>query len=87
LPKKFLRPPIVAKQSSLVLFGHPVKIVDEAEIREVSLVSRGACKEAFARIIDANYEPPLSESVSSDMFGIEYGLHNINSLKKDNQMQ
>jgi hypothetical protein len=73
------------KTRNEVLFGHPVKIVEEAEIREVSLVPRGACKQAVARIIDANCEPPLNESVSSDMFGIEYGLHNIRSIKEDNE--
>jgi hypothetical protein len=68
-----------------VLFGHPVKIIEEAEIREVSLVPRGACKEAFCRLIDASHEPPLRESVNSAMFGVEYGLHNIKIIKEDNE--
>jgi HK97 family phage prohead protease len=73
------------KTRNEVLFGHPVKMIDEAEIREISLVPRGACKQAFCRLIDANNEPPLHESVNSDMFGIEYGLHNIKIIKEDNE--
>jgi HK97 family phage prohead protease len=69
-----------------VYFGHKVRYIEEAEIREVSLVPVGACRQAFARIIDANNEPPLEQSVSSDMFAIEYDLHNIHSIRKDNDL-
>jgi HK97 family phage prohead protease len=69
-----------------VVHGHKVRFIEEASIREISLVPVGACKQAFARIIDANKEPPLSESVTSDMFGIEYDLHNIRSIRKDNDL-
>jgi HK97 family phage prohead protease len=74
------------KTRNEVLFGHPVKMIDEAEIREISLVPRGACKQAFCRLIDANKEPPLHESVNSTMFGIEYDLHNIKIIKEDNDI-
>jgi HK97 family phage prohead protease len=67
-----------------ICFGHAVRWIEEAEIREISLVPVGACKQAFARLIDANNEPPLNESVSSDMFTIEYGLHNVKVMKRDN---
>jgi HK97 family phage prohead protease len=69
-----------------VVHGHRVRFIDEALIREISLVSDGASKRAFARIIDANKEPPLSESASSVMFGIEYDLHNVRALKKNNDV-
>jgi HK97 family phage prohead protease len=72
------------KTRNEVLSGHLVKFIEEAEIREISLCPRGACKRAFARLINANNEPPLNESVNTDMFGIEYGLHNIEILKEDN---
>jgi HK97 family phage prohead protease len=68
------------------IFGHPVKMIEQADLREISLVPRGACKQGFARVIDANHEPPLNESVNSEMFGIEYGLHNIKILKEDNEI-
>jgi HK97 family phage prohead protease len=69
-----------------VHFGHKVKHIEEAEIREISLCPRGACKQGFARIIDANSEPPLHESVNTAMFGIEFGLHNIKIIKEDNDI-
>jgi phage head maturation protease len=68
-----------------ILFGYPVKMIDEAVIREISLVPRGACKQAFCRVIDANHEPPLNESVSSDMFGLEYDLHHVKIIHEDNK--
>jgi HK97 family phage prohead protease len=67
-----------------ICFGHKVRWIEEAAIREVSLVPVGACKQAFARLVDANHELPLNESVSSGMFGIEYGLHNVRVMKRDN---
>jgi HK97 family phage prohead protease len=67
-----------------ICFGHAVRWVEKAQIREVSLVAVGACKESFGRIIDANHEPPLNESVSSDMFTLEYGLHNLKVIKREN---
>jgi HK97 family phage prohead protease len=66
-----------------VHFGHNVIHILEAEIREVSLCPRGACKKAFARLIDANHEPPLHESVNSAMFGIEYDIHNLRVGRAD----
>jgi HK97 family phage prohead protease len=68
-----------------VLFGHNVHHIIEASIREVSVVPIGASKKAFCRIIDANREPPLHESVNTTLFGIEHDLHNIKQLKDDNQ--
>jgi HK97 family phage prohead protease len=68
-----------------VLFNHPVRVIEEAEIREISILPRGACKKAFARVIDANREPPLHESVNSDMFGIEYDLHEAKIIQEDNK--
>lgn len=66
-----------------VLFGHPVKMIEEASLREISLVSRGACKQAWCRVIDANNEPPLHESVNSTMFAIEYDLHDMKIKVED----
>jgi hypothetical protein len=74
------------KTRNEVLFGHPVKMIDEAAIREISLVPRGACKQAFCRLIDANSEPPLRESVNTTMFGVEYDLHSIKVIKEDNEI-
>lgn len=68
-----------------VHFGHKVHHILEAEIREVSVVSVGASKKAFCRIIDSNCEPPLHESVNTTMFGIEHDLHNIRQLKAGNE--
>jgi HK97 family phage prohead protease len=68
-----------------VLFGHNVHHIIEASIREVSVVPIGASKNAFCRIIDANLEPPLHESVNTTLFGIEHDLHNIKRLIDDNQ--
>jgi HK97 family phage prohead protease len=68
-----------------VHFGHSVKRILEAEIRESSICPRGACKNAFARIINANAEPPLHESVSTTVFGIEFDLHSVKRLIDDNQ--
>jgi HK97 family phage prohead protease len=67
-------------------FGHPVKFIEEADLVEVSAVPVGACKQAFSRLIDANNEPPLHESVNTSMFAIDYGMHNIKVIKKDNEV-
>jgi HK97 family phage prohead protease len=75
------------KTRNEVCFGHPVKFIEEAELVEVSLVPVGACKQAFARLIDANNEPPLHESVNTSMFAIEYGMHNIKVIRKDNEAE
>ena len=64
--------------------GHKVRHIDEASIREISVVSVGACKTAFVRLIDENNEPPLHESVNTAMFGLEHDLHNVKRLKDDN---
>jgi HK97 family phage prohead protease len=77
---------IELKTRNEVLFGHPVKIIVEADLVEASLVPVGACKAAFARLIDANHEPPLHESVNTSMFAIEYGMHNIKVIKNDNEV-
>jgi HK97 family phage prohead protease len=66
-------------------FGHNVHRIVEASVREVSLVTTGASKAAFARIINANAEPPLHESVNTTMFGLEFDLHNVRRLSDDNQ--
>jgi HK97 family phage prohead protease len=68
-----------------VYFGHKVHHILEASIREVSVVPVGASKKAFCRIIDANYEPQLHQSVNTTMFGIEQDLHDIKRLQDDNQ--
>jgi HK97 family phage prohead protease len=65
-------------------FGRNVHRILEASIREVSVVPRGASKKAFCRIIDANREPRLGESVNTVLFGIEHDLHNIKVLVDDN---
>lgn len=67
-------------------FGHNVQYVDEATIDEISIVSYGASKNAFCRIIDANFESPLHESVNTTMFGLEYDMHSIKRLSCDNQI-
>jgi HK97 family phage prohead protease len=67
-----------------VHFGHKVRHIEQASIREVSICPRGASSKAFARIIDANKEPPLRESVGTTMFGIEYDLHAVKILSEDN---
>jgi HK97 family phage prohead protease len=64
-----------------VHFGHTVTHIDEAEIREVSVVPVGACENAFVRLIDANHEPPLHESVNSPMFRIEHDLHHVKMIR------
>jgi HK97 family phage prohead protease len=66
-------------------FGHKVRHIQEASIHEISICPRGASKKAFARIINANCEPPLHESVNTTMFAIEYDWHNINRLKDENE--
>ena len=66
-------------------FGRKVHHITEASIREISVVPVGASKKAFCRIIDANREPSLDESVNTVMFGIEYDMHNIKVLKDDNE--
>ena len=68
-----------------VHFGHNVTHIYEAEIRELSVVPVGACKTAFVRLIDANKEPPLHESVNSTLFGVEYDLHSIKVIREDNE--
>jgi HK97 family phage prohead protease len=66
-------------------FGHKVRHIQEASIHEISICPRGASKKAFARIINANCEPPLHESVNTTMFAIEYDWHNVTRLKEENE--
>jgi HK97 family phage prohead protease len=73
------------KTRNEICFGHPVKFIEEADLVEVSAVPVGACKQAFSRLINANNEPPLHESVNTTMFAIEYDWHNIKIIKKENE--
>jgi HK97 family phage prohead protease len=73
------------KTRNEICFGHPVRFIEEADLVEVSAVPVGACKQAFSRLIDANNEPPLHESVNTSMFAIEYGMHSIKIIKKENE--
>jgi HK97 family phage prohead protease len=56
---------------------HKVVFIENAELRECSLVAEGACEQAFARLIDARYNGTLQESLKSQPFNIERGVHNI----------
>jgi HK97 family phage prohead protease len=56
---------------------HKVVFIENAELRECSLVAEGACEQAFARLIDARYNGTLQESINTQPFNIEQGLHNI----------
>jgi HK97 family phage prohead protease len=73
------------KTRNELCFGHPVKFIEEADLVEISAVPVGACKQAFSRLIDANKEPPLHESVNTTIFAIEYDWHNIKVIKKENE--
>jgi prohead serine protease len=63
--------------------GQDVIFIEQAVITEISLVAEGACKQAFARLIDPNDEPPLDKSVTSPMFRTEQSIHHLKVLAKE----
>jgi phage head maturation protease len=45
-------------ENHIKMFGkHPVHIITKAELLEVSLVGAGACPNAFAGVVNADFEP------------------------------
>ncbi|SDE12255.1 phage prohead protease, HK97 family [Bradyrhizobium brasilense] len=72
------------KERAEMVGRHRVIFIESAELREVSLVAAGACESAFARLVDANHSPSLKDSVKSNPFKIDSGLHNIKTQREKN---
>jgi HK97 family phage prohead protease len=65
-----------SKERTEMIGNREVIFIEHVELRECSLVAAGSCEQAFARLIDANQNPSLCESVNSITFKIESGIHN-----------
>ena len=74
-----------SKEREEVRGGHKVIFIEHAGLRECSLVAAGSCEQAFARLIDANHNPSLEDSIKSVTFKIESGMHNIRTQGNKNR--
>ena len=61
----------------------PVKFITKADLDEVSLVTRGAVKQAFATVVDADYAPPLSIDMKSASFASEGAFRHLMRVLED----
>ena len=57
--------------------GHPVRIITEAALKEVSLVPRGAIKQAFAFLSDTVNTPTIVGMERSAVFALDQATHNM----------
>jgi HK97 family phage prohead protease len=66
---------------------HTVTFIEQADLRETSLVALGACTEAFARLVDLNHAQPLKDSVKSLGFKIDSSVHNAKAQRDKNAVR
>jgi HK97 family phage prohead protease len=57
--------------------GHPVRIITEAALKEVSLVPRGAIKQAFVFLSDTVNTPTIIGMERSAVFALDRAAHNV----------
>jgi HK97 family phage prohead protease len=57
--------------------GHPVRVIAKADLREISLVKRGAVEQAFAFLSDSVNNPTVRGMDRSTIFALDRLTHNV----------
>jgi HK97 family phage prohead protease len=70
------------KERTEKIAGRDVIFIEQAELRENSLVAEGACIQSYARLIDSELTPPLRDSVHSNAFMLDATQHHANVLER-----
>jgi HK97 family phage prohead protease len=63
--------------------GKPWRLIKKARLAEISLVRRGAVKQAFATLVDAADLQPLAMEMKGSTFGRESAYRNMMRLLED----
>lgn len=62
---------------TFLIEGEQVRLIKRARLREISLVRRGAVKQAFATLIDAADRGSLASEMKSERFGAESSFNRL----------
>ena len=68
-----------SKERTEMVGKHQVVFIEQADLRECSLVAEGCCEAAFAYLIDLDDAPPLKDSLNSPAFKLESAAHNLHT--------
>jgi HK97 family phage prohead protease len=68
-----------SKERTETVGKHQVVFIEQADLRECSLVAEGCCEQAFAYLIDINDAPSLKDSINSPSFKLESTAHNLHT--------
>ncbi|WP_424981604.1 HK97 family phage prohead protease [Maritalea sp. S77] len=63
--------------------GQEVRLIKKADLREISLVRRGAVRQTFARVVDAANSGPLETEMKSSSFDVDSAWFRFTRVAED----